>query len=163
MKIENPKFNASRELVAFDGLTLNSKGQAADDEKTLSLIKELKNLPRIDDYTGKTAPRVKVGDKEYRLSYKFYTDKEKETYQNYRKEHTGTGGGGSSNKVTNAELLAQAKVIVGLKGVPEATKKYFQAIIDEATEGQKKKLETALKAMMAAGIPEAQAKAALGL
>lgn len=161
MKIENPKFNASRELVAFDGLTLNSKGQAADDKKTQDLIKEVRELPRVADYTGSTAPTVKAGDKEYRLSYKFYTEEEKKTYQEYRKQHSGTGG--STKKVVDADLLNHCKVIVGLKGVPEETKKWAQGIIDASNEDQKKKLDTALKAMIAAGIPEAQAKAALGL
>lgn len=161
MKIENPKFNASRELVAFDGLTLNSKGQMEETPENLKIAKELRELPRIEEYTGKTAPRVKVGDKEYRLSYKFYTEEEKKTYQEYRKQHSGTGG--TTKKVVDADLLNHCKVIVGLKGVPEETKKWAQGIIDASNEDQKKKLDTALKAMIAAGIPEAQAKAALGL
>ena len=161
MKIENPKFNASRELVAFDGLTLDSRNQVIDNDDNKAILKKMRELPRKEVYTGKTAPTVKVGDKEYRLSYKFYTDEEKKTYQEYRKQHSGTGT--STKKVVDADLLNHCKVIVTLKGVPEETKKWAQGIIDASNEDQKKKLDAALKAMIAAGIPEAQAKGALGL
>lgn len=96
LEIKNPQFNASHELIAFDGIKLVNGQLDKTDAASVKLVEEVKKLPRIQEYTGKSAPRIKVGDVEYGLSYKFYTDAERLTYQEYRKNHTGTGGGSSN-------------------------------------------------------------------
>lgn len=91
--IKNPQYNASHELIAFDGIKLVNGQLDKTDAASVKLVEEVKKLPRIQEYTGKSAPRIKVGDVEYGLSYKFYTDQERLTYQEYRKDHSsGTGG-----------------------------------------------------------------------
>lgn len=95
-EIKNPQYNASHELIAFDGIKLVNGQLDKTDKTSMELVKKVKELPRLQEYTGKSAPRIKVGDSEYGLSYKFFTDTERLTYQEYRKNHTGTGGGSSN-------------------------------------------------------------------
>lgn len=95
-QIKNPQYNASHELIAFDGIKLVNGQLDKTDAASMKLVEEVKKLPRLQEYTGKSAPRIKVEDVEYGLSYKFFTDQERLTYQEYRKNHTGTGG--SSNR-----------------------------------------------------------------
>lgn len=95
-EIKNPQYNASHELIAFDGIKLVNGQLDKTDAASVKLVEEVKKLPRIQEYTGKSAPRIKVGETEYGLSYKFFTDTERLTYQEYRKNHTGTGGGSSN-------------------------------------------------------------------
>lgn len=94
--IKNPQYNASHELIAFDGIKLVNGQLDKTDKTSMELVEKVKKLPRLQEYTGKSAPRIKVGDTEYGLSYKFFTDQERLTYQEYRKNHTGTGGGSSN-------------------------------------------------------------------
>ena len=106
--ITNPHYNASHQLGFFDGMkvieSVDSKGNVSykadrSDPKTMELIKKVQEYPRIPGCGdgGKSAPRIKVDDKEYTLSNKFFTDTEAENYKNYRDEH-GKGGSGSSNR-----------------------------------------------------------------
>lgn len=95
--IKNPQYNASHELIAFDGIKLVNGQLDKTDKASMDLVEKVKKLPRLQEYTGKSAPRIKVGDDEYGLSYKFFTDEERTTYNNYRKDHTGTGGGSSNH------------------------------------------------------------------
>lgn len=73
------------------------------------------------------------------------------------------GGSGSSASRPSAVPLAFAKEALGLKGLSEEAKKYFEGIVQEAEKAQKDKLDTALRAMIAAGVPEDVAKKTLGL
>ena len=73
------------------------------------------------------------------------------------------GGSGSSAPRPSTVPLAFAKEALGLKGLSEEAKEYFQGIVQEAEKAQKAKLDTALKAMIAAGVPEDVAKKTLGL
>ena len=95
-EIKNPQYNASHELIAFDGIKLVNGQLDKTDKTSMELVEKVKKLPRLQEYTGKSAPRIKVGDDEYGLSYKFFTDQERLTYQEYRKNHSGTGGGSSN-------------------------------------------------------------------
>lgn len=77
-------------------------------------------------------------------------------------------GGSSSSSGTSAPRpsavpLAFAKEALGLKGLSKEAKEYFEGIVLEAEKAQKAKLDTALRAMIAAGIPEEQAKKVLGM
>ena len=73
------------------------------------------------------------------------------------------GGSGSSAPRPSTVPLAFAKEALGLKGLSKEAKEYFQGIVDEAEKVQKGKLDTALRAMIAAGVPEDVAKKTLGL
>lgn len=95
-EIKNPQYNASHELIAFDGIKLVNGQLDKTDKASMELVEKVKKLPRLQEYTGKSAPRIKVGEVEYGLSYKFFTDAERLTYNNYRKDHSGTGGNSSN-------------------------------------------------------------------
>ena len=73
------------------------------------------------------------------------------------------GGSGSSAPRPSAVPLAFAKEALSLKGLSEDAKKYFEGIVQEAEKVQKAKLDTALRAMIAAGVPEDVAKKTLGM
>ena len=73
------------------------------------------------------------------------------------------GGSGSSAPKPSAVPLAFAKEALGLKGLSKEAKEYFEGIVQEAEKAQKAKLDTALRAMIAAGVPEDVAKKTLGL
>lgn len=73
------------------------------------------------------------------------------------------GGSGSSAPRPSAVPLAFAKEALGLKGLSKEAKEYFEGIVQEAEKAQKAKLDTALRAMIAAGVPENVAKKTLGL
>ena len=73
------------------------------------------------------------------------------------------GGSGSSAPKPSAVPLAIAKEALGLKGLSKEAKEYFEGIVQEAEKAQKAKLDTALRAMIAAGVSEAVAKKTLGL
>ena len=96
--ITNPQYNASHQLTAFDGIKLVNNQADRSDPKTVELIKKVQEYPRIPGCGdgGKSSPRIKVGDKEYTLSNKFFTATEAENYKNYRDEHAGKGGGSSN-------------------------------------------------------------------
>ena len=76
------------------------------------------------------------------------------------------GGSGSSSGTTKQVTtvpLAIAKEALGLKGLSKEAKEFFEGIVQEAEKAQKAKLDTALKAMIAAGVPEDVAKKTLGM
>lgn len=98
--INNPQFNGANELISFDGIKLlGNKNLDETDADSMALVKKVKELERVKPYTGSAAPRVKVGEKEYALSYKFYTDEEKTTYKTYRDSHS--SGSSAPKKVVN--------------------------------------------------------------
>ena len=73
------------------------------------------------------------------------------------------GQGSGSTKVVSSTPLAFAKEALGLKGLSAEAKAYFEGVVREAQEAQKAKLDKALAAMIAAGVPEDVAKKTLGL
>ena len=75
----------------------------------------------------------------------------------------GSGSGSGSTKQVSTVPLAIAKEALGLKGLSKEAKEFFEGIVQEAEKEQKAKLDTALKAMIAAGVPEDVAKKTLGL
>ena len=99
--IKNPVFNGANELISFDGIKLVNNQLDKTDAASMKIVEELKALPRLKEYTGSTSPRVKIGDKEYKLSYKFFSDKEVDTYNEYRNAHG--KGSGSSKKGNEAD------------------------------------------------------------
>lgn len=151
MKIQNPKFNASKELVSFDGLMMDGNKAVMSDPKTLELVNQVRALPRVSKYTGSAAPRVVIDGKEYALAFKFFTDEEKATYKSYRGDHSNSGSGGSS-KIPEAVLEELMK--------PEIFKtlsKESQAFL-ESQKREDPKIVKAIKALVALGMSEEQAK-----
>lgn len=75
------------------------------------------------------------------------------------------GGSGSSSSAQKPSTvpLTIAKEALGLKGLSNEAKAFFEGIVQEAEEAQKAKLDKALKAMIDAGISEEVAKKTLGL
>ena len=73
------------------------------------------------------------------------------------------GGSGSGSPKPSTVPVEFAKEALGLKGLSKEAMEYFQGIVQEAEKAQKAKLDTALKAMIAAGVPEDVAKKTLGL
>lgn len=71
--------------------------------------------------------------------------------------------GGSSAPKPSTVPVEFAKEALGLKGLSDEAREYFQGIVQEAEKAQKAKLDTALRAMIAAGVPEDVAKKTLGL
>lgn len=120
------------------------------------LVELLKNAPRAG-FTSKGVPIVKSDDGTniYLGAADLRNDGES--------IHQGGGSGSSTVKQVSTVPLAFAKEALGLKGLSEDAKKYFEAIVKEAEQAQKAKLDTALKAMIAAGVPEDVAKKTLGL
>lgn len=100
--IKNPVYNGANELISFDGIKLVNNQLDKTDAASMKLVSEIKALPRVKDYTGSASPRVEVDGKEYKLSYKFFTDKEVDTYNAYRDAH-GKGGSGTSKKGNEAD------------------------------------------------------------
>lgn len=77
--------------------------------------------------------------------------------------HQAGGPGSSAPKQVSTVPLAIAKEALGLKGLSEEAKAFFEGIVQEAEKAQKDKLDKALKAMIDAGISEEVAKKTLGL
>lgn len=77
--------------------------------------------------------------------------------------HQCGGSGSGTVKQVSTVPLAFAKEALGLKGLSNEAKEYFEAIVKEAEQAQMSKLNAALKAMIAAGVPEDVAKKTLGL
>ena len=73
------------------------------------------------------------------------------------------GGSGTSAPRQSTVPLAFAKEALSLKGLSKEAKSYFEGIVQEAEKAQKAKLDIALRAMIAAGVPEDVAKKTLGL
>lgn len=75
----------------------------------------------------------------------------------------GSSSGSGTTKQVSTVPLAFAKEALGLKGLSKEAKEFFEGIVQEAEKAQKAKLDTALKAMIDAGISEEVAKKTLGL
>ena len=75
------------------------------------------------------------------------------------------GGSGSSSSAPKPSTVPVefAKEALSLKGLSEDAKKYFEGIVQEAEKVQKAKLDTALKALLAIGKSEEEAKKILGM
>lgn len=122
------------------------------------LVELLKKAPR-SGFTSKGVPIVKSDDGTniYLGAAELRNDGES------IHQVGGPGSGSSAPKQVSTVPVAIAKEALGLKGLSEEAKKYFESIVQEAEKAQKGKLDKALKAMIDAGIPEDVAKKTLGL
>ena len=120
------------------------------------LVELLKKAPR-SGFTSKGVPIVKSDDDTNIYLGAADLRNEGESI------HQAGGSGTSTAKQATTVPLAFAKEALGLKGLSEEAKKYFEGVVQEAEKEQKAKLDTALRAMIAAGIPEDVAKKTLGL
>ena len=95
MKLEVKGRNSSGHVTIFNEMKLDSKNLYVEgsDDKTRDFVRD---LPRIEPYTGGNNVRIKYEDQEYTLSFKFYTEAEKVTYKSYRDAHKGSGSGSGS-------------------------------------------------------------------
>lgn len=75
----------------------------------------------------------------------------------------GSSSSSSAPKQVSTVPLAIAKEALGLKGLSKEAKEFFEGIVQEAEQEQKAKLDKALKALLAVGMSEEQAKKVLGL
>ena len=121
------------------------------------LVELLKKAPR-SGYTSKGVPIVKSDDGTN--IYLGAADLRNEGESIHQ-----AGGSSSSSSVPKPSTvpLAIAKEALGLKGLSKEAKEFFEDIVQEAEKIQKAKLDTALKAMIAAGVPEDVAKKTLGM
>lgn len=106
LKVVNPVYNKSGDLITFDGIKLLPNNTLdKSDAKSVAIVEAIKKLPRVSPYTGTTAPGVVIDGKTYRLSYKFFTQAEVDTYNEYRKNHK--SGSGTSTK---AKELSETEI-----------------------------------------------------
>lgn len=122
------------------------------------LVELLKKAPR-SGFTSKGVPIVKSDDGTNIYLGAADLRNEGESIHQAR----GSGSGSGTTKQVSTVPLAFAKEALGLKGLSEDAKKYFEGIVQEAEKAQKAKLDTALRAMIAVGVPEDVAKKTLGL
>lgn len=120
------------------------------------LVELLKKAPRAG-FTSKGVPIVKSDDGTniYLGAADLRNDGES--------IHQAGGSGSGTVKQVSTVPLAFAKEALGLKGLSEEAKAYFENIVMSAEQEQKDKLNKALKAMIDAGISEEVAKKTLGL
>ena len=122
------------------------------------LIELLKKAPR-SGFTSKGVPIVKSDDGTN--IYLGAADLRNEGESIH--QAGGSGSGSGTTKQVTTVPLAIAKEALGLKGLSKEAKEFFEGIVQEAEKIQKAKLDTALKAMIAAGVPEDVAKKTLGM
>ena len=122
------------------------------------LVELLKKAPR-SGFTSKGVPIVKSDDGTN--IYLGAADLRNEGESIH--QAGGSGSGSGTTKQVTTVPLAIAKEALGLKGLSKEAKEFFEGIVQEAEKAQKAKLDTALKAMIAAGVPEEVAKKTLGL
>lgn len=122
------------------------------------LVELLKKAPR-SGFTSKGVPIVKSDDGTN--IYLGAADLRNEGESIH--QAGGSGSGSGTTKQVTTVPLAIAKEALGLKGLSKEAKEFFEGIVQEAEKAQKAKLDTALKAMIAAGVPEDVAKKTLGL
>ena len=122
------------------------------------LVKLLKEAPR-SGFTSKGVPIVKSDDDTN--IYLGAADLRNEGESIH--QAGGSGSSSGSTKQVTTVPLAFAKEALGLKGLSKEAKAFFEGIVQEAEKAQKAKLDTALKAMIDAGISEEVAKKTLGL
>ena len=75
----------------------------------------------------------------------------------------GSGSGSGTVKQVTTVPLAFAKEALGLEGLSKEAKEFFEGIVKEAEQEQKAKLDKALKALLAVGKSEEEAKKILGM
>ena len=122
------------------------------------LVELLKKAPR-SGFTSKGVPIVKSDD-----GTNIYLGAADLRNEGESIPQAGASGSGSgTTKLVTTVPLAIAKEALGLKGLSKEAKEFFEGIVQEAEKAQKAKLDTALKAMIAAGVPEDVAKKTLGL
>lgn len=122
------------------------------------LVELLKKAPR-SGFTSKGVPIVKSDDDTN--IYLGAADLRNEGESIHQ-----AGGSGSSSGTTKQATtvpLAIAKEALGLEGLSKGAKKYFEGIVQEAEQEQKSKLDKALKALLAVGKSEKEAKKILGM
>ena len=122
------------------------------------LVELLKKAPR-SGFTSKGVPIVKSDDGTN--IYLGAADLRNEGESIH--QAGGSGSGSGTTKQVTTVPLAIAKEALGLKGLSKEAKEFFEGIVQEAEKAQKAKLDTALKAMIAAGVPEDVAKKTLGM
>lgn len=118
------------------------------------LVELLKAAPRAG-YTSKGVPIVKSDD-----GTNIYLGAA--DLRNDGESIHQTGGSGTVKQVSTVPV-AFAKEALGLKGLSNEAKEYFETIVKEAEQAQKGKLDKALKSLLDIGMPEEQAKKVLGL
>lgn len=121
------------------------------------LVELLKKAPR-SGFTSKGVPIVKSDD-----GTNIYLGAADLRNDGESIHQAGGSGSGSSAPKPSTVPLAFAKEALGLKGLSEEAKKYFEDIVLEAEKAQKAKLDIALKSLLAVGMSEEQAKKVLGL
>ena len=119
------------------------------------LVKLLKKAPR-SGFTSKGVPIVKSDD-----GTNIYLGAA--DLRNDGESIHQAGGSGSSAPKSSTVPLAIAKEALGLKGLSNEAKEYFKGIVQEAEKVQKAKFDNAIRAMVATGMSEEQAKKLLGL
>ena len=125
--IKNPVFNGANELISFDGIKLVNNQLDKTDAASMKIVEEIKALPRVKEYTGSASPRVKIEDKEYKLSYKFFSDKEVATYNAYRDAHgKGSGFSKKGNEADEKTFDRLTELIAKYKD-----KKEFAPVIED--------------------------------
>lgn len=150
MTIKNPKFNASKELVSFDGIMMDGSKAVMSDAQTAKLVNEVRALPRVSKYTGSAAPRVVIDGKEYALAFKFFTDEEKAVYKAYRGDHSSGSSGSSKIPAAVLEELMKPEIFKSLS-------KDSQAFL-ESLKKEDPKITKAIKALVALGMSEEEAR-----
>ena len=126
------------------------------------LVELLKKAPR-SGFTSKGVPIVKSDDgTNIYLGAADLRNEGESIRQAGGSSSSSSSSSGTTRQATTVPL-AFAKEALGLKGLSEEAKKYFEDIVQEAEKVQKAKLDAALKAMIDAGIPEDVAKKTLGL
>ena len=124
------------------------------------LVELLKKAPRAG-FTSKGVPIVKSDDGTNIYLGAADLRNDGESIHNAG----GSGSRSSSNTVKQASTVpfAIAKEALGLKGLSEEAKAFFEGIVQEVEQKQKAKLDKALIAMIEAGISVEVAKKTLGL
>ena len=126
------------------------------------LVELLKKAPR-SGFTSKGVPIVKSDDGTNIYLGAADRRNEAESIHQAGGSGSGSGSGSGTTKQVTTVPLAIAKEALGLKGLSKEAKEFFENIVKEAEKAQKAKLDTALKAMIAAGVPEDVAKKTLGM
>lgn len=112
------------------------------------LVELLKSAPR-SGYNCKGVPIVKSDD-----GTNIYLGAAELRNPGETRHPCSGSGSGTSTSRPSAVPLAFAKEALGLKGLSEEAKKYFEGIVLEAEEAQKAKVDKIVKDMVAAGVPE---------
>ena len=122
------------------------------------LVELLKKAPR-SGFTSKGVPIVKSDDGTN--IYLGAADLRNEGESIH--QAGGSGSGSGTVKQATTVPLAIAKEALGLKGLSKEAKEFFENIVKEAEEQQKDKLNKALRALLAVGKSEEEAKKILGM